>query len=154
VKAAYATGSAADPRPTVDRMDITGSSVVSGPGPRPHAGTPSPDRTTNVWPLTAEPPYAVGGVPLTEIAERFGTPAYVLDEEHVRQRCRDYREALHPHRVAYAGQAFLSRAVARWIREEGLGLDVCSSGEPAVALAAGFPPERIRLHGDGKTRRT
>jgi diaminopimelate decarboxylase len=129
-------------------MDITGSSIVSGPGRGPHA---PPERTTNVWPLTAEPPYAVGGVPLTEIAERFGTPAYVLDEEHVRQRCRDYRRALRPHHVAYAGQAFLCRAVVRWIREEGLGLDVCSSGELAVALAAGFPPERIRLHGDGKT---
>jgi diaminopimelate decarboxylase len=105
----------------------------------------------NIWPLTAEPPSAVGGVPLTEIAERFGTPAYVIDEEHVRQRCRDYLKALHPHRVAYAGKAFLCRAMVRWVNEEGLGLDVCSAGELALARSVGFPPERILLHGNGKT---
>jgi diaminopimelate decarboxylase len=105
----------------------------------------------NLWPLTAEPPYAVGGVPLTEIAERFGTPAYVLDEEHVRHRCREYRKALHPHHVAYAGKAFLCRAMVRWLHDEGLWLDVCSAGELALACAAGFPPERILLHGNGKT---
>jgi len=105
----------------------------------------------NIWPLTAEPPVSVGGVSLTEIAERFGTPAYVVDEEHVRHRCREYRKALHPHRVAYAGKAFLCRAMVRWVREEGLFLDVCSAGELALARSAGFPPERILLHGNGKT---
>ena len=105
----------------------------------------------NIWPLTAKPPISVGGVPLTEIAEHFGTPAYVVDEEHVRHRCREYRKALHPHRVAYAGKAFLCRAMVRWVREEGLFLDVCSAGELALARAAGFPPERILLHGNGKT---
>jgi diaminopimelate decarboxylase len=105
----------------------------------------------NIWPLTAEPARSVGGVPLTEIAERFGTPVYVLDEEHVRHRCREYRKALHPHRIAYAGKAFLCRAMARWVDEEGLWLDVCSSGELALARAVGFPAERILLHGNGKT---
>jgi diaminopimelate decarboxylase len=105
----------------------------------------------NIWPLTAEPPYAVGGVRLTEIAERFGTPAYVVDEEHVRHRCQDYRKALDPHRVAYAGKAFLCRAMVRWVHEEGLWLDVCSGGELALARSAGFPPERILVHGNGKT---
>jgi diaminopimelate decarboxylase len=105
----------------------------------------------NIWPLTADSPSAVGGVPLTEIAERFGTPAYVIDEEHVRHRCRDYRKALHPHRVAYAGKAFLCRAMVRWVHEEGLELDVCSGGELALARSVGFPPERILLHGNGKT---
>ena len=105
----------------------------------------------SIWPLTAEPPYAVGGVPLTEIAECFGTPTYVIDEEHVRHRCRDYRKALHPYHVAYAGKAFLCRAMARWVREEGLWLDVCSGGELTLARSAGFPPERILLHGNGKT---
>ena len=55
--------------------------------------------------------------------------------------------------VYYAGKAFLCTAVARWIAEEGLGLDVCTGGELAVALAAGFPPERIGLHGNNKSRR-
>ncbi|MFB9835004.1 diaminopimelate decarboxylase [Actinoallomurus acaciae] len=105
----------------------------------------------NIWPLTADPGHSVGGVSLTEIAERFGTPVYVLDEEHVRHRCREYRKALRPHRVAYAGKAFLCRAMARWVDEEGLWLDVCSAGELALARSVGFPAERILLHGNGKT---
>jgi diaminopimelate decarboxylase len=104
-----------------------------------------------IWPVTAEPGVSVGGVALTEIAERFGTPTYVLDEEHVRLRCREYRKAMAPHEVAYAGKAFLCRAMARWIHEEGLSLDVCSEGELAIARAVGFPAERILLHGNGKT---
>ena len=105
----------------------------------------------NIWPLTAEPAVSVGGVSLTEIAERFGTPAYVVDEEHVRVRCREYAKAMAPHEVAYAAKAFWCRAMARWIAEEGLSLDVCSEGELAVARAAGFPGDRILLHGIGKT---
>ncbi len=58
----------------------------------------------NIWPLTAEPAVSVGGVSLTEIAGRFGTPAYVVDEEHVRVRCRDYAKAMAPHEVAYAAK--------------------------------------------------
>ena len=105
----------------------------------------------NIWPLTAEPAVSVGGVSLTEIAERFGTPAYVVDEEHVRLRCREYAKAMAPHEVAYAAKAFWCRAMARWIAEEGLSLDVCSEGELAVARAAGFPGDHILLHGIGKT---
>ena len=60
----------------------------------------------NVWPLTAQPAVSVGGVGLAEIAERFGTPAYVLDEEHVRVRCREYAKIMAPHEVAYAAKAF------------------------------------------------
>jgi diaminopimelate decarboxylase len=105
----------------------------------------------SIWPLTAEPARSVGGVGLAEIAERFGTPAYVLDEEHVRARCREYAKAMAPHEVAYAAKAFWCRAMARWIAEEGLSLDVCSEGELVVAGAAGFPAARILLHGNGKT---
>jgi diaminopimelate decarboxylase len=104
-----------------------------------------------IWPLTAEPGVSVGGVALTAIAERFGTPTYVIDEEHVRLRCREYRKAMAPHEVAYAGKAFLSRTMARWIHEEDLSLDVCSEGELAIAQAVGFPAARILLHGNGKT---
>jgi diaminopimelate decarboxylase len=87
----------------------------------------------SIWPLTAEPALSVGGVRPTEIAERFGTPAYVVDEEHVRVRCREYAKAMAPHEVAYAAKAFWCSAMARWIAEEGLSLDVCSEGELAVA---------------------
>jgi diaminopimelate decarboxylase len=105
----------------------------------------------SIWPLTAQPALSAGNVALAEIAARFGTPAYVLDEAHVRARCREYSKAMAPHEVAYAAKAFWCRAMARWIAEEGLSLDACSEGELAVAAAAGFPAERILLHGNGKT---
>ncbi|MER5763461.1 diaminopimelate decarboxylase [Streptomyces sp. NPDC002082] len=96
---------------------------------------------------------AVGGVALTEIAERFDTPAYVLDEGEVRGRCRTYRDVFPDAEVLYAAKAFLSRAMVRWVREEGLGLDVCSAGELELAVTAGFPPERMVLHGNAKSPR-
>ncbi|MFG2335314.1 diaminopimelate decarboxylase [Streptomyces yangpuensis] len=96
---------------------------------------------------------AVGGVSLTEVADRFDTPAYVLDEGEVRGRCRTYREAFPGADVLYAAKAFLSRAMVRWVREEGLGLDTCSAGELELAVTAGFPPERIVLHGNAKSPR-
>ncbi|MDX3533250.1 diaminopimelate decarboxylase [Streptomyces sp. MB09-01] len=111
----------------------------------------------SLWPAsTALLPHgglAVGGVSLTEVADRFDTPAYVLDEGEVRGRCRTYREAFPEADVLYAAKAFLSRAVVRWVREEGLGLDVCSAGELELAVTAGFPPERIVLHGNAKSPR-
>ncbi|MDL4774995.1 diaminopimelate decarboxylase family protein [Actinomadura xylanilytica] len=112
-----------------------------------------PDRA--VWPVTtgARPggDVSVGGVGLAGLAERFGTPLHVVDEEDVRRRCRAFRGAFHDADVAYAGKAFLCRAMAGWIAEEGLSLDVCSAGELAVARAAGFPPERVLMHGNAKT---
>ncbi|MET9322259.1 diaminopimelate decarboxylase [Streptomyces sp. NPDC003038] len=111
----------------------------------------------SVWPASTtrlpQGGIAVGGVSLTEIADRFDTPAYVLDEGEVRERCRTYRDAFPGADVLYAAKAFLSRAVVRWIDEEGLGLDVCSAGELELAVTAGFPPERIVLHGNAKSPR-
>ncbi|MER6775795.1 MULTISPECIES: diaminopimelate decarboxylase [unclassified Streptomyces] len=111
----------------------------------------------SVWPAsTTRLPHgglAVGGVPLTEIADRFDTPAYVLDEGEVRARCRTYRDAFPDAEVLYAAKAFLSRAMVHWISEEGLGLDVCSAGELELAVTAGFPPDRILLHGNAKSPR-
>ncbi|WP_433451620.1 diaminopimelate decarboxylase [Streptomyces sp. CA-142005] len=110
-----------------------------------------------VWPAsTAEPApggLAVGGVPLAEVADRFGTPVYVLDEAEVRDRCRTYRDAFPDAEVLYAAKAFLCRAMAHWMDEEGLGLDVCSAGELELAVTTGFPPERIVLHGNAKSPR-
>ncbi|MER6445971.1 diaminopimelate decarboxylase [Streptomyces venezuelae] len=111
----------------------------------------------SVWPAsTTRLPHgdmAVGGVSLAEIADRFDTPAYVLDEGEVRERCRTYRAALPEADVLYAAKAFLCRAMVRWVEEEGLGLDVCSAGELELAVTAGFPPERIVLHGNAKAPR-
>ncbi|MEU1817498.1 diaminopimelate decarboxylase [Streptomyces roseifaciens] len=94
----------------------------------------------------------VGGIPVTRLAEEFGTPAYFLDESDFRARCRAWRDAFGADAdVFYAGKAFLSRAVVRWLHEEGLNLDVCSAGELTTALAAGMPAERIALHGNNKS---
>ncbi|MFP8883515.1 diaminopimelate decarboxylase [Streptomyces mangrovi] len=94
----------------------------------------------------------VGGLDVVALAEEFGTPAYVLDEDDFRARCRAWREAFGDEAdVFYAGKAFLCRAVVRWLTEEGLNLDVCSGGELATALAGGMPAERIALHGNNKS---
>ncbi|MGQ4429476.1 diaminopimelate decarboxylase [Streptomyces sp. SAS_260] len=108
-----------------------------------------------VWPRSTRPAptgdLTVGGVSLAEAADRFGTPVYVLDEQEIRERCRTYRTAFPEADVAYAAKAFLCRAMAHWVQEEGLGLDVCSAGELALAVTTGFPPERIVLHGNAKS---
>jgi diaminopimelate decarboxylase len=114
-----------------------------------------PHLDPNIWPLTAREGLCgevlVGGVELSKIAKEYGTPTYVLDETDIRQRCRDYRAAFPEAEVAYASKALLCRAVAGWVQEEGLSLDVCSAGEIAVAAAAGFPAWRMVLHGNAKT---
>lgn len=108
-----------------------------------------------VWPRSTCPAptgdLTVGGVSLAEAADRFGTPVYVLDEQEIRERCRTYRTAFPEADVVYAAKAFLCRAMAHWVQEEGLGLDVCSAGELALAVTTGFPPERIVLHGNAKS---
>ena len=107
-----------------------------------------------IWPRGARRSGGVltlGGVDVRDLAADFGTPLYVCDEEDVRSRCREYLEAFSPEgRVFYAAKAFCSRAVLRWVSEEGLGVDVCTGGELEVALSAGVPPEQITMHGNNK----
>jgi diaminopimelate decarboxylase len=101
----------------------------------------------------------VGGVDVRALAAEHGTPAYILDESDFRSRAVAFRDAFHDAfadlcgggDVYYAGKAFLCTAVARWIAEDGLRLDVCSGGELAVALRAGMPGERIGFHGNNKS---
>ncbi len=93
---------------------------------------------------------SIGGCDLVALAEEHGTPLYVYDEDELRVRCREYRAAF-PGGVAYASKAFLCLAMARLVNEEGLDLDVASGGELHVALAAGFPADRIQLHGNNKS---
>jgi diaminopimelate decarboxylase len=116
---------------------------------------PAIEASRDPWPLTARGGRAdvvsVGGVRLREIAAEYGTPAYVIDEEDVRQRCRSYRAAFAAAEVAYAAKAFLCRSMARWADEEGLSLDVCSAGELSVAASVGFPADRLIVHGNAKT---
>ena len=109
-----------------------------------------------VWPSSAtrsaDGVLTLGGVDVRDLATEFGTPAYVLDEDDFRGRCRAWRAAFAGADVYYAGKAFLCSAIARWIAEEGLGLDVCTGGELAVAQRVGFPAERLTFHGNNKSK--
>ena len=94
----------------------------------------------------------VAGCDLLALAEEFGTPLLVYDEEHLRARCRETRSAFGDG-AAYAAKAFLCRAMARLVAEEGLHLDVATGGELYAALDADFPPERLVVHGNNKSLR-
>ena len=116
-----------------------------------------------VWPerahRDADGRLVVAGVAATELAERFGTPLYVVDESDARARAARILAAFEAAAasvgttatVYYAGKAFLSAAIVRWVTEEGLGVDVCTGGELAVALAAGAEPAGIGFHGNNKS---
>ncbi|MFV2195827.1 diaminopimelate decarboxylase [Nocardiopsis sp. LOL_012] len=127
----------------------------------PEDNPPMPPEDLNaldprVWPATARRDggeVSVGGIGVRELAAAHGTPLFVMDEEDFRRRARDFSQAFADADVYYAGKALLNKAVARWVVEEGLKLDVCSGGELAVALAAGVPVERIGMHGNNKSER-
>nr|WP_240148615.1 diaminopimelate decarboxylase [Diaminobutyricibacter tongyongensis] len=101
----------------------------------------------------------VGGVGVGELQSRYGTPLYVVDELHARERAAEVRDAFttafarvgSAAKVYYAGKAFLSIEIARWMTEAGLNIDVCSGGELAVALAADVDPGRLGFHGNNKS---
>ncbi len=93
---------------------------------------------------------AIGGCDVIELAGRFGTPLFVYDEEHLRVRCREAVAAFGDG-ATYAAKAFLCRAMARLVHEEGMGIDVASGGELHVALTAGVPAARLVLHGNNKS---
>ncbi len=126
----------------------------------PHPLGPPPDALgeldARIWPLGTERRGGVvhiGGCDVRDLATQHGTPAYLLAEDDVRARCRGYRAAFGEDTdIYYAAKAFLSKGFAGWVNEEGLSLDVSSGGELATALAAGFPPERILMHGNNKSR--
>ena len=121
------------------------------------------DFAPGVWPAsigrTGSGEIEIGGIRAREIAERFGTPVMLLDEQDVKDRAartqRAFAEATARHegscRVYYAGKAFLTSEIARWMLAAGLNVDVCSRGELETALAAGVPAERIGFHGNNKS---
>ena len=88
---------------------------------------------------------------LESLAEEYGTPLFVYDEDDLRRRCREYVTHFGEGNVAYAGKAFLCRAMVHLVHEQGLYLDVATGGELHVALRSGFPPERLVLHGNNKS---
>lgn len=97
----------------------------------------------------------IGGCLMSEVAERFGTPAYVLDEQALRNRAREYLDAMtsrHPRsRVCFAVKAYPSVSMIRVLVAEGLGCDVVGAGELKLALAAGADPATIVMHGNAKS---
>jgi diaminopimelate decarboxylase len=97
----------------------------------------------------------IAGCDLVELADRFGTPAYIYSEDDIRGRARQFvrafQERTDAFEVIYASKALPATAAYRVIREEGLSVDVASGGELHMALAAGFDPARIHLHGNNKT---
>ena len=100
----------------------------------------------------------VGGMDAVELAERFGTPAYVLDENVIRENCRIYKKAATEAFGAdalplYASKALCCREIYRIMAEEGMGIDCVSGGELYTARSVGFPAERIYFHGNNKTDR-
>lgn len=118
----------------------------------------SPNR--NLAPITAgidaEGRLLVGDCLLSELASRYGTPLYVLDEATLRATCRAYREALTQHYpgpslALYASKANSSLALSALVASEGLGLDAVSAGELLTALEGGMPADRIVLHGNNKS---
>ena len=94
---------------------------------------------------------AIGGCRIDELAERFGTPLFVYDEAHLRNRCREAVAAFGPGNAYYATKAFLCTAMARLAYEEGMGLDVASGGELFTALRAGVPAAALAFHGNNKS---
>ena len=96
----------------------------------------------------------LGGCDVLDLVSEYGTPLYVLDENTVRRMCRqfvgEFTGCYPKTKVLYAAKAFINPALARLVHEEGLGMDVVSGGELAVAQAADFPPEDIYVHGNNK----
>lgn len=99
--------------------------------------------------------YRFAGYDTVELAKKYGTPLYVLSEEIIRSRCKelksDFLDKYENAKAAYASKAFLTMAMCKIIESEGLGLDVVSGGELYTAIKAGFPMDKVMLHGNNKS---
>ena len=97
----------------------------------------------------------LGGCDVADLAAEFGTPLLVYDEDTLRSMCRKFLDGFTSRysntMVAYASKAFLNTAIAKLMAEEGMGMDVVSGGELAVAIAAGMPMEKVYFHGNNKS---
>ena len=100
--------------------------------------------------------HSIGGCDVAALAEEYGTPAYIMDEDQIRENCRVYNRAMLEYYggngiVLYASKALSCKYIYRMMKEENMGIDVVSGGEMYTALKAGFPAERIYFHGNNKT---
>jgi diaminopimelate decarboxylase len=99
----------------------------------------------------------ISSIPATSLAKEFGTPAFIMDESDFRDRASAWNAALNnafesnAGTVYYAAKAFICVEVARWIKDIGIGIDVCTGGELAVALKGGIDPAKIEVHGNNKS---
>lgn len=97
----------------------------------------------------------IGGCDAVTLAEEYGTPLYVLDEQHIRSMCKAFIGSMNAYApdgmVCYASKAFSTMAMCKIMAQEGMGLDVVSGGELYTALKAGFPMDKVTLHGNCKT---
>jgi diaminopimelate decarboxylase len=100
---------------------------------------------------------SISGITATSLAKEFATPAFIMDEADFRARANNWNNALNAGfgdnagSVYYAAKAFICTEVARWIKDIGIGIDVCTGGELAVALAGGIDPLKIQVHGNNKS---
>jgi len=106
--------------------------------------------------MNGEGHLTIGGCDTVELAQKFGTPAYIYDEAQIRKNCRDFTGSIESNyggngMVIYASKAFCCKEICRICAEEGMGLDVVSGGELFTALTADFPAEKIYFHGNNKT---
>ena len=99
----------------------------------------------------------ISGISASTLARDFGTPTFFLDENDFLERAQSWNTALHQHfgdnagTIYYAAKSFICTSVAKWIAELGIGIDVCTGGELAVALAGGINPANIEMHGNNKS---
>lgn len=100
----------------------------------------------------------IGGLDTVDLAQNYGTPLYVMDEDLIRENCRSFKQSIDKYYggkglVCYASKAFCCKAVCRIMAEEGIGLDVVSEGELYTAASVGFPMDKVHFHGNNKTDR-
>ena len=97
----------------------------------------------------------IGGIKVTKLAEKYGTPLYVMDEELIRSTCKEFSKyfVLPRNRIIYAGKAFLNLEMVKIIEEEGLYLDVVSYGELITAYKANYNMEKVYFHGNNKSEK-
>ncbi|MBQ0109788.1 MAG: diaminopimelate decarboxylase, partial [Clostridiales bacterium] len=107
--------------------------------------------------ISKEGHLSFGGADTVKLAEKYGTPLYITDENKIRSNCREYKNAVYKYfgedsLPLYASKALCYKDIYRILKSEGLGADVVSGGELYTALSAGFPAEKIYFHGNNKTR--
>lgn len=96
----------------------------------------------------------IGGMDTVELAELYGTPLYVYDEDGIRTICRQYKDAFSSYKnmhIAFASKAFMTKSMCCILKSEGIGLDVVSGGELFTAIKSNFPMENIYFNGNNKS---